>query len=109
MTDTIDVSQLHRFDIADYLQTEQDIAEFLAVVIEEGDPALLTATLGDIARVRGMAEIAKEIGIEWTALRDALRPGANPPFDIIARICKALGVRLTATPATENNILPASA
>jgi len=94
----MDVSQLRRFDIAEYLQTEEDIAGYLAVVIEDGDPALLAATLGDIARVRGMAQIAKDAGMGREALYKALRPGASPRFETIARVCKALGVELTVRP-----------
>jgi len=94
----IDVSKLPVFDIADYLQTDEDIAGYLAVVIEDGDPALLAATLGDIARIRGMTQIAKEAGMGREALYKALRPGASPRFETIARVCKALGVELTVRP-----------
>ncbi|HRD92857.1 MAG TPA: putative addiction module antidote protein, partial [Accumulibacter sp.] len=56
----------------------------------------LAAALGDIARARGMSEIAKASGITREALYKALRPGAQPRFDTIARVCSALGVRLVA-------------
>jgi len=92
------ITTLPMFDIADELQTDQDIAEYLAVVIEDGDPALLAATLGDIARVRGMTQIAKDAGMGREALYKALRNGASPRFETIARVCKALGVCLTAQP-----------
>jgi len=101
MNASIDVSKLHRFDVIDYLQTKQDIAEYLAVVIEDGDPVLLAATLNDIACVRGIAEIAKEAGIDRQTLHETLRHGNNnPPFDIVARVCKVLGMQLTARPCT---------
>jgi len=95
------------FDIADELQTDQDIAEYLAVVIEDGDPALLAATLGDIARVRGMTQIAREAGIGREALYKALRKGASPRFETIARVCKALGVELTVRPCAVRAASPA--
>jgi len=65
-------------------------------VLEENDPALLAAALGDIARARGMTEIAKASGIGREALYKALRPNAQPRFDTIARVCGALGVKLVA-------------
>lgn len=88
-----------RFDVTEMLQTEQDIAQYLSLVLEDGDPALLAATLGDIARARGMTQIAQEAGIGREALYKALRPGSSPRFDTIARVCKALGMKLVAQPA----------
>ena len=63
MSHKIDIAKLPEFDITEMLQTEQDIAEYLSLVIEDGDPALLAATLGDIARARGMTQIAQDAGI----------------------------------------------
>ncbi|MBK6998555.1 MAG: putative addiction module antidote protein [Rhodoferax sp.] len=88
------ISELATFDITEMLQTDQDIAEYLTVVIEDGDPAMLALTLGDIARARGMTEIAKASGIGREALYKALRPNSQPRFDTIARVCAALGVKL---------------
>jgi probable addiction module antidote protein len=102
MTSKIDVSSLPEFDITEMLQTEQDIAEYLSLVIEDGDPALLAATLGDIARARGMTQIAQDAGIGREALYKALRPDAQPRFDTIARVCKALGVKLVALPIAQS-------
>lgn len=96
MSQKIDISRLPEFDVTEMLQTDQDIAEYLTLVIEDGDPALLAATLGDIARARGMTQIARDAGIGREALYKALRPGAAPRFDTIARVCKALGVKLVA-------------
>ncbi len=80
------------FDITEMLQDDESIAEYLTLVMEDGDPALLAATLGDIARARGMTQIAKDAGIGREALYKALRP------DAVARVCKALGVKLVAQP-----------
>ncbi len=102
MNARIRAADLPNFDITELLQTDEDIAEYLTVVIEDGDPAMLAVTLGDIARARGMTQIAKDSGITREALYRALRAGASPRFDTIARVCKALGVRLVAqvAPAT---------
>ena len=99
MTKKIRASELPEFDASEYLEDDQAIAEYLTVVIEENDPALLAAALGDIARARGMAQIAEASGLGREALYKALRPGAHPRFDTIQRVCAALGVRLVAKAA----------
>lgn len=96
MGEKIRVADLPEFDPAEHLDSARAIAEYLTAMIEDGDPALLAAALGDIARARGMTEIAKASGITREALYKALRPGAQPRFDTIARVCSALGVRLVA-------------
>ncbi len=88
--------QTRQFDITEMLQDDASIAEYLTLVLEDGDPALLAATLGDLARARGMTQIAKDAGIGREALYKALRPDASPRFDTVARVCKALGVKLVA-------------
>jgi probable addiction module antidote protein len=86
------------FDPAKYLDDEQSIADYLTDMLEDGSLGLLAAALGDIARARGMAQIAQDAGIGREALYKALRADAQPRFDTIARVCKALGVKLTAQP-----------
>jgi probable addiction module antidote protein len=98
MTAKIKVSELPEFDAAEYLNTEEDVAAYLTSVLEENDPALMMAALGDIARARGMSQVAKDAGIAREALYKALRPGSAPRFDTISRVCAALGVRLVAQP-----------
>jgi probable addiction module antidote protein len=98
MTKKIKVSELPEFDAAEYLNSEEDIAAYLTTILEENDPALLAAALGDIARSRGMAQVANDSGITREALYKALRPGSEPRFDTINRVCAALGVRLVAQP-----------
>jgi len=84
------------FDIAEHLQDDEDIAAFLTLVIEEGDAGELAHALGIAARAKGMAQVAKDAGIGREALYKALRADAHPRFDTVARVCKALGVKLTA-------------
>jgi probable addiction module antidote protein len=97
MTKKIKVSDLPDFDVAEFLGDEEEIAGYLQVILEENDPELLAVTLGDIARARGMNQIARDSGITREALYKALRPGAKPRFETISRVCAALGVKLTAT------------
>lgn len=96
MTKKIRIADLPEFDIAEHLDSEQAMAEYLTVVLEEHDPAALAGALGSIARARGMSEIAKASGITREALYRALRPNAQPRFDTISRVCAALGVKLVA-------------
>jgi probable addiction module antidote protein len=92
----IRIADLPEFDITEHLDSNQAMAEYLTVVLEENDPAALAHALGTIARARGMNEIAKASGITPAALYRALRPDTQPRFDTIARVCAALGVKLVA-------------
>jgi probable addiction module antidote protein len=83
------------------LDDDRAIAEYLTIVLEEDDPALLAAAMGDIARARGMTQIAEASGIAREALYKALRPNTQPRFDTIKRVCHALGVKLVAQPIKE--------
>ncbi|TWC67385.1 addiction module antidote protein [Herbaspirillum sp. SJZ099] len=98
MTERTKIADLPDFDAASYLDSEEDIAAYLTDILEANDGALLASALGDIARVRGMIEIAKSAGISRKALYKALRPDAAPRFDTINRVCVALGVRLVVQP-----------
>ncbi len=92
----IKVAELPQFDAARYLDSETSVAAYLTDILEANDAALLAAALGDIARARGMTEIAKKAGITREALYKALRPDSAPRFDTVSRVCAALGVRLVA-------------
>lgn len=93
------IHDLPDFDMAQHIQSEADIIEYLNQVLEDGDPAELAAAIGHIAKARGMTEIARSSGIKREALYKALRPNSHPRFDTIQRVCKALGVKLVATSA----------
>lgn len=96
MTKKISIADPPDFDFSEHLDSDQAMAEYLTVILEENDPALLAAALGDIARARGMSEIPKASGITREALYKALRPDAQPRFDTVNRVCAALGVKLVA-------------
>lgn len=98
MTEKIKISELPTFDMAEALRSEEDIAIYLSLVLEEEDPAELAHALGMVARARGMTQIARDSGLTREALYKALRPNASPRFDTIARVCKALGVKLVVQP-----------
>lgn len=92
------IEDFPRFDAAEHLQDEEDIAAYLTAVLEENDASALAQALGTVARARGMNEIAKAAGLGRESLYKALRPDAQPRFDTIVRVCKALGVKLVARP-----------
>ena len=98
MSEKIRIKDLPEFDITEYLEDEQAIAEYLTIVLEENDPAALAQALGTAARARGMTEIARETGLAREALYKALRADAQPRFDTVNRVCQALGVKLVAQP-----------
>jgi len=100
MVKKIQAADLPEFDLAEQLKTEEDIAAYLTMVIDEGDMAELAHALGVAARARGMSYVAKASGITREALYKALRPDASPRFDTISRVCAALGVRLVAQPVS---------
>ena len=81
------------FDAARYLESEETIAEYMAATLETNDPELLIVALGDIARARGMAEIARRSGLGRESLYKALAPGSKPRLDTIMKVAEALGVR----------------
>jgi probable addiction module antidote protein len=83
------------WDAAESLETKADIAAYLDAVLEDGDPDLLKAALGDVARARGMTEIAQAAGLGRANLYKALSPAGNPEFATVAKVLKALGLRLT--------------
>jgi len=84
------------FDAARYLTDDAAIAEYITAVLEADDPDLLLLALGDVARARGMAQVAKDSGLGRESLYKALAPGAKPRFDTVLKVARALGVKLTA-------------
>ena len=100
MPNRIKVESLPTFDPTEFLDSEESIAAYLTDIMEDGDAGLLAAALGDVARARGMSEIAKESGLSREALYKALRSDAHPRFETIARVCSALGLKLSVQPRT---------
>ena len=84
------------FDAARYLTDDAAIAEYMTAVLETDDADLLLLALGDVARARGMTQVAKDAGLGRESLYKALAPGAKPRFDTVLKVARALGVRLTA-------------
>lgn len=90
-----------RYDTADYLKTEEDIALYMEAVMEEGgdDANLIAHALGDVARARNMSQLARDVDMTREGLYKALSREGNPSFDTIMKVAKALGLQLGFKPA----------
>lgn len=86
------------FDAADYLDNEQVIAEYINAALEDENPEVLLQAIADVAKARGMTQLAKSTGLGRESLYKALAPGAKPRYDTVLRLVRALGVELHATP-----------
>ena len=84
------------FDAADYLDNEEVIAEYLTSALEDPNPEMFLVAIKDIARARGMTQLARDTGLGRESLYKALAPGAKPRYDTVMKVVKALGVRLHA-------------
>lgn len=88
------------FDMVNYLSSEEDIQEYLSQVLEDGEPAELAAALGDIARARGMTQLAKDTGLSRESLYKSLSGERAPSSDTLFKVMRALGFKLTVQPMT---------
>lgn len=86
------------FDASNYLNDETDIAAYLQAAIEDGDPALLAAALGDIARARGMTQLARDTGLSRESLYKSLSGERAPSSDTLFKVIHAIGFKLTVEP-----------
>lgn len=90
---------VRRFDAADHLLDERDIAAYLQAALAEDDPRVLTAALGAIARARGMTQLARDTGLSREALYRSLSEGGNPEIGTVSKVLRAFGMRLSVEPA----------
>ncbi|MBX3664459.1 MAG: putative addiction module antidote protein [Burkholderiales bacterium] len=90
--------QFSRFDAADYLTNEETIAEYLTAALEDPNPDVFLTAVRDVARARGMAQLAKDAGLGRESLYKALTPGAKPRYDTMLKLLHALGVKLSVSP-----------
>ena len=92
------MSGLKRFDAADYLDSEEMIAEYLSAAMEDENPDVFLAAVSDVAKARGMTAIANSTGLGRESLYKALTPGAKPRYETIVKVLHGLGVKLTVEP-----------
>ena len=93
------MTETRPFKVQTYLETPEDRAAYLEAILEEGDPSLIAAGLGEIARAVGVTELARQTGLSREAIYKGFAPGGNPTLDTLAKATKALGLRLTVAPA----------
>ena len=89
-----------KWDPADHLETEADMAAYLEAALEEGDASLIAAALGDIARAKGMSQVARDSGMGRESLYKSLAASGNPELSTVLKVIRALGLELHATPAS---------
>jgi len=87
--------EFSRYDTADYLKNEDDIAAYLDAVMEDGDPALIAAALGDVARARNLSKLARDVGMSRQGLDKALSGDGNPSLATVVKVAQALGLQLS--------------
>ena len=83
------------WDMAEHINTKEDVIGILEAALEENDTALLLAVIGDIARSKGMAQIAKELNLARESLYRSLSQDGNPSFDTVAKVLDSLGFQLS--------------
>ena len=88
------------YDPVDYLVTPEDMAAYLEAALDDGEPKVIIAVLGDLARARGMTAVARGSGLGRESLYKALSPSGNPEFVTVMKVVRALGLRLHAVPAS---------
>ena len=96
-------TQTRPWDPAEHLETEEDMAAYLNVALDEGDLGLILATLGDIARARRMAVVAQEAGLGRESLYKSLSANGNPEFATVLKVMRSLGLRLQVAAAPDAN------
>ena len=94
------MAQLAPFDAVDYLDDEQTIAVYLTAALEDPNPDVFLTAVRDVARARGMTQLAKDSGLGRESLYKALSPGAKPRYDTVLKLVHALGIKLSASAGT---------
>ena len=93
------MTKISAFDAADYLDNDIVIAEYLNAALEDDNPNVFLQAIADVAKARGMTQLAKDTGLGRESLYKALAPGAKPRYDTIIKLVRALGVELHTSPA----------
>ena len=91
-----------RWDPAEHIRDDADVAAYVEAALEDGDHRVVAAVLGDIARAKGMTQVARDAGLGRESLYKSLSSDGNPEFSTVLRVLKALGIRLRATAAGDS-------
>jgi probable addiction module antidote protein len=98
------MEKFSKFDAADYLDSEEMIAEYLTAALEDENPDVFLAAISDVAKARGMSFIAESTGLGRASLYKALAPGAKPRYDTILKVLHSLGVKLSVSTIDEASL-----
>jgi probable addiction module antidote protein len=91
-------TKLRTWDPADHLESEEDVVAYLDAAFEDGDPKVIAAALGDVARARGMTDIARASGLGRQSLYKALSEDGHPEFATVLKVIQAMGFRVSVLP-----------
>lgn len=91
--------QTQPWDAVEHFETDEDMVAYLDAALEDGDPGVIVAVLGDIARAKGMTQVAREAGVGRESLYKALSPTGNPEFGTVLKVVHALGLQFRVQPA----------
>lgn len=89
--------KLRDFDASAYLDNDDVVAEYLTAALEDGNPDVFLAAVGNVAKARGMSAIAESTGLGRESLYKAFAPGAKPRYDTVLKVLRSLGVKLNVT------------
>ncbi|MFY9347197.1 MAG: addiction module antidote protein [Orrella sp.] len=92
------ITKTKTFDVAEFLEDEETIADYLNMALEDPNPEMFLLAVRNIARARGMTQLARDTGLGRESLYKALSEGAKPRYDTILKVVRALGVKLLAEP-----------
>lgn len=95
------MQKLSDFDVADYLDNDEVIAEYLTAALEDDNPDVFLMALADVAKAKGMSQVALQTGLGRESLYKAFTPGAKPRYQTVRKVLRALGFQLQAAPASE--------
>ena len=93
------MTKISAFDAADYLDNDIVIAEYLNAALEDDNPNVFLQAIADVAKARGMTQLAKDTGLGRESLYKAIAPGAKPRYDTVLKVLQSLGVKLTVSAA----------
>ena len=93
------MTKLAPFDASDYLDSEEMMAEYLAACLEDENPDVFLSALADVAKAKGMSQVAKDSGLGRESLYKALAPGAHPRHETIRKVVEALGLKMSISPS----------
>lgn len=87
------MTETYPWDVVEHLETDEDMAAYLEAALEDGDTAVILAALGDIARAKGMTQLARDAGLGRESLYKALSTTGNPEFATVLKVVRALGLQ----------------